>query len=273
MRAMILAAGRGERMRPLTDHTPKPLLPVGGKPLIVWHLERLAAAGIRDIVINHAWLGEQLPAQLGDGSRFGVSIQYSPEVMGGLETAGGIAQALPLLGDEPFVVINGDIWCDWNPAEAVGQRDAMDRAQADAWLLLVDNPDHHPTGDFYLTHDGYAYAPPPSDGNVGALGVPDDHAPAQAASDPNANAQGAGLVRPFRLTFSGIGVYRPELFATIAAGTREPLAPLLRHAMARRAVLASPHRGLWTDVGTPQRLDALDARLRAARTEVATRFV
>src|SRR5690606_17184445 len=108
----------GERMRPLTDHTPKPLLPAGGKPLIAWHLERLAAAGIREIVINHAWLGEQLPAQLGDGSRFGVQIAYSPESPAALETAGGIAQALPLLGADPFLVINGDIWCDWDPSAA-----------------------------------------------------------------------------------------------------------------------------------------------------------
>src|SRR5690606_19671117 len=137
MRAMILAAGRGERMRPLTDHTPKPLLPVGGKPLIVWHLERLAAAGIRDVVINHAWLGEQLPAQLGDGSRYGVRITYSPENPTALETAGGIAHALPLLGQDPFLVINGDIWCDWDPAEAKAKQQDLQNARADAWLLLV----------------------------------------------------------------------------------------------------------------------------------------
>lgn len=243
MRAMILAAGRGERMRPLTDHTPKPLLPVGGKPLIVWHLERLAAAGLRDIVINYAWLGEQLPEQLGDGSRYGVRIQYSPEASGGLETAGGIVQALPLLGQAPFLVINGDIWCDWEPADAFGHRDAMDRARADAWLLLVDNPAHHPEGDFHLARDG-------------VLGAPDNDTPPEQAL--------ARLSHSPRLTFAGVGVYRPELFAGIPTGAREPLAPLLRGAMARRAVLGSRHTGRWTDVGTPQRLEALDVQLRQA---------
>ncbi|HYG45125.1 MAG TPA: nucleotidyltransferase family protein [Bordetella sp.] len=226
MHAMILAAGRGERMRPLTDHTPKPLLPAGGKPLIVWHIERLAAAGIRDIVVNHAWLGEQLPAALGDGSRYGVRIAYSAEPTA-LETAGGIAQALPLLGTQPFLVINGDIWCDWDPGHAATQADSLDAAQADAWLLLVDNPEHHPQGDFSLSPDG----------RVG---------------------EGAG-----RLTFAGIGLYRPTLFHGLAARTAAPLAPLLRQAMARDAVLGTHHHGAWTDVGTPQRLAALDARLAA----------
>ncbi|MVW70168.1 MULTISPECIES: N-acetylmuramate alpha-1-phosphate uridylyltransferase MurU [unclassified Bordetella] len=243
MRAMILAAGRGERMRPLTDHTPKPLLPVAGKPLIVWHLERLAAAGFRNIVINHAWLGEQLPAQLGDGSRFGVSIQYSPEPAGGLETAGGIAQALPLLGKEAFLVVNGDIWCDWDPAHALAQREAMDRSHADAWLLLVDNPEHHPQGDFYLAPNGWVQA---------------EQASADVAGLPDAKS------RLPRLTFAGIGVYRPGLFTAIPAGARERLAPILRAAMARPGVLGSHHVGGWTDVGTPERLDVLDARLRAA---------
>jgi len=228
MRAMILAAGRGERMRPLTDHTPKPLLPAGGKPLIVWHIERLAAAGIRDIVINHAWLGEQLPAALGDGSRYGVRIAYSAESTA-LETAGGIAQALPLLGPQPFLAINGDIWCDWNPAQASALAGALETARADAWLLLVDNPEHHPQGDFTLSGDG----------RVGT--------------------EAAG-----RLTFAGIGLYRPALFGGLAAGTPAPLAPLLRQAMARGAVLGAHHAGAWTDVGTPQRLAALDARLAAA---------
>ncbi|MCD0503219.1 N-acetylmuramate alpha-1-phosphate uridylyltransferase MurU [Bordetella petrii] len=225
MRAMILAAGRGERMRPLTDHTPKPLLPAGGKPLIAWHLERLAAAGIRDVVINHAWLGEQLPAALGNGARYGLRIAYSPEPTA-LETAGGIAQALPLLGPRPFLVINGDIWCDWNPAQANGLAGALDSAQADAWLLLVNNPEHHPAGDFALS----------ADQRVSPEGAP-------------------------RLTFAGIGLYRPSLFAGLAAGTPAPLAPLLRQAMAGGKVLGAHHQGAWTDVGTPQRLAALDARL------------
>lgn len=228
MRAMILAAGRGERMRPLTDHTPKPLLPAGGKPLIVWHLERLAAAGIRDVVINHAWLGEQLPSQLGDGSRYGVRISYSAEATA-LETAGGIAQALPLLGTQPFLVINGDIWCDWASTQAHALAGELDAAQADAWLLLVDNPDHHPQGDFTLA----------ADGRVGTDG-------------------------PQRLTFAGIGLYRPSLFEGLPRGTPAPLAPLLRLAMARGAVRGAHHPGHWTDVGTPQRLAALDARLAAA---------
>jgi len=225
MRAMILAAGRGERMRPLTDHTPKPLLPAGGKPLIVWHIERLAAAGIRDIVINHAWLGEQLPATLGDGSAFGVRIAYSAEASA-LETAGGIAQALPLLGAQPFLVVNGDIWCDWDPAQAAGAAARLDAERADAWLVLVDNPEHHPHGDFALDAAGRVHA------------------------------AGAG-----KLTFAGIGIYRHALFHGLPLATPAPLAPLLRQAMARGTVLGTHHRGLWTDVGTPQRLQALDARL------------
>jgi len=144
MKAFILAAGRGERMRPLTDHTPKPLLQAGGKPLIAWHLERLAAAGFREVVINHAHLGEQIEATLGDGSNWGLAIQYSPEPPGALETAGGIARALPLLGDEAFLVVNGDVHCDWDfrQARRLGDRQAH--------LVMVDNPAHHSAGDFGL---------------------------------------------------------------------------------------------------------------------------
>ena len=225
MKAMILAAGRGERMRPLTDHTPKPLLAVGGKPLIAWHLERLARAGLDEVVINHAWLGERIVQALGDGSRWGTRIHYSAEGQA-LETAGGIVQALPLLGTEPFLVINGDIWCDWDPALAQAALRDMDQAQAGAWLLLADNPPQHPEGDFALLPDG------------------------RAASDGDA-----------RLTFAGIGVYRPELFTGLVPGQAAALAPLLRQAMARGAVLASRHAGHWVDVGTPQRLQALDAEL------------
>ncbi|OXC88245.1 mannose-1-phosphate guanylyltransferase [Achromobacter sp. KAs 3-5] len=180
MRAMILAAGRGERMRPLTDRLPKPMLPVGGKPLIVWHLARLAAAGIRDIVINHAWLGHEIERALGDGAAYGVRISYSAEATA-LETAGGIAQALPLLGDDPFLVVNGDIWCDWNPADAHHAAGLV--TQGGAWLLLVDNPAHHPAGDFVLT----------AEGRVLAQGEP-------------------------RLTFAGVGVYHPSLFADVPRG-------------------------------------------------------
>jgi len=227
MRAMILAAGRGERMRPLTDRTPKPLLPAGGKPLAAWHIERLAAAGVRDLVVNHAWLGAQIEAALGNGSRWGVRIRYSPEAVA-LETAGGIARALPLLGDAPFLVVNGDVWCDWDPAGAQAVAARLDGRAASAWLLLVDNPAHHPGGDFVL-RGGKVF-------------------------------DGGGD----RLTFSGIGVYHPALFAGTAPDRPAPLAPLLRAAMARGAVLGERHAGAWTDVGTPQRLAELDARLSAS---------
>lgn len=226
MRAMILAAGRGERMRPLTDHLPKPLLAVGGKPLIVWHLERLAAAGFRDVVINHAWLGHEIERALGDGSAFGLRVRYSAEATA-LETAGGIAQALPLLGDTPFLVMNGDVWCDWNPALAPAL--AADVPDGGAWLLMVDNPVQHPNGDFRLSSDGGLHA----DGNP-------------------------------RLTYAGIGVYHPSLFADVQRGTAAPLAPLLRQAMGRDLARGAHHDGRWTDVGTPQRLADLDAELLAA---------
>lgn len=223
---MILAAGRGERMRPLTDHTPKPLLPVAGKPLIVWHLERLARAGFRDIVINHAHLGDQIEALLGDGAAWGLRIQYSAEPQGALETAGGIANALPLLGDAPFLVVNGDIFCDWDFTRA----SAIDIDMAH--LVLIDNPSHNPNGDFTLT-----------DGKVGTGGT---------ASCPT------------KLTFSGIGIYRPELFAGIERGRPAKLAPLLRSAIDAGQISGEHHTGRWVDVGTPERLAALDAELRDA---------
>lgn len=220
--AMILAAGRGERMRPLTDHTPKPLLEVGGKPLIVWHIERLAAAGMERLVINHAHLGEQLEERLADGARWGVQILYSAEGQGkALETGGGIYKALPLLGDRPFLVVNGDIWCDVDFASL--QLSANDLAQ----LVLVRNPPHNPAGDFYLD----------ADGRVRPQGEP-------------------------RLTFSGIGVYRPELFAACSAGAF-PLAPLLREAMADDRVGGHQHDGHWMDIGTPERLQQLNRELLA----------
>lgn len=236
MKAMILAAGRGERMRPLTDHTPKPLLPVAGKPLIVWHIERLAAAGFRELVINHAHLGAEIEQRLGNGSQFGVSIAYSPENEA-LETGGGIANALPLLGDAPFLVVNGDIFTDYDFS---GLRDRLgpevDRPTSDtdtvaaagrlAWLVLVDNPAHNGHGDFALQ------------GNA-------------------ITAQGEPM-----FTFSGIGVYRPTLFASIVRGNKARLAPLLRVAMASGKVAGEHYAGRWTDVGTPQRLAELDASLR-----------
>jgi MurNAc alpha-1-phosphate uridylyltransferase len=228
MKTMILAAGRGERMRPLTDFTPKPLLPVGGKPLIVWHLERLARAGLREVVINHAHLGAQIEDALGDGSRWGLAITYSPEPEGALETAGGIANAMPLLGrDEPFLVINGDIWCDWDVAQAA---DALSPGDL-AYLVLVPNPAQHPQGDFSL------------------------HGSEVGADVVTGGAQ--------NFTFSGIGVYRPQIFAGIRRGQPAKLAPLLRAAMAERRVSGELHRGRWTDVGTPQRLAELDAELRS----------
>ena len=229
MKAMVLAAGRGERMRPLTYQTPKPLLPVGGKPLIVWLLERMARAGLRDVVINHAHLGAQIEAALGDGSRWDLSIAYSPEPEGALETAGGIANALPLLGfEEPFLVVNGDIWCDWNLAQAPNVLGPGDLAH----LVLVPNPPHHPQGDFVLRGS-----------EVGADGTADGGARS--------------------CTFSGIGVYRPQVFAEIRRGEPAKLAPLLRAAMAQRRVSGELHGGRWVDVGTPQRLAELDAELRA----------
>jgi MurNAc alpha-1-phosphate uridylyltransferase len=245
MRAMILAAGRGERMRPLTDTTPKPLLPAGGKPLIAWHLERLEAAGITDIVINHAWLGDRLEAALGDGAAYGVRLRYSAEGTA-LETAGGIAQALPMLDEEPFLVVNGDIWCDWDPAQAASLARGIDGVSALAWLLLVDNPAHHPHGDFHLRPDG-ALVPGPQT--------------AVAGTEP---AAAAALAPPpgERLTFSGIGIYHPALFDGIARGTAARLGPLLAHAIARGAARGHRHTGYWIDVGTPERLAELDARLR-----------
>lgn len=214
-------------MRPLTDHTPKPLLEVGGKPLIVWHLERLAAAGFGEVVINHAHLGVQLVSALGDGAQFGLSIAYSPEPEGALETAGGIAQALPMLGAEPFLVINGDIFCDWDVARA--PRIAAALGGKLAHLVLVPNPAHHPQGDFALDN-----------GRVSAAGAP-------------------------RLTFSGTGIYQAELFSAIVPGSRAKLAPLLVEAMAADKVRGSCHDGRWIDVGTPERLAALDAELGALR--------
>ncbi len=217
--AMILAAGRGERMRPLTDHTPKPLLEVGGKPLIQYHIEALARAGIRELVINHAHLGEQILESLGDGRRFGVAIRYSPEPEGALETGGGICNAMPLLGEGPFLVVNGDIWIDCDFSQIHCPEGKL------AHLLLVPNPEHNPKGDFAL-HQGEI-------SNEG-----DD-----------------------RYTFSGIGMYRTELFADCPKGAF-PLAPLLREAADAGKVSGALYQGVWEDVGTPQRLQDLDSWLR-----------
>lgn len=215
MKAMILAAGRGERMRPLTDHTPKPLLKIAGKCLIEYHLEALRRAGIVDIVINHAWLGQQIEASLGDGQRYGVTIHYSREGTA-LETAGGIIRALPLLGSGPFMVVNGDIFTDFDFSQ-------LSIADTDlAHLVLVDNPEHHPGGDFVLDH-GRVY----SEGEAA------------------------------KLTFSGIAVYQAELFSGLADGV-QPLAPLLRQAMQAGRVSGQHYPGRWRDIGTPERLQELN---------------
>ena len=222
---MLLAAGRGERMRPLTDHTPKPLLQAGGKSLIVWHIENMARAGIRDLVINHAHLGNQIEAELGDGGQFGVRIRYSAENPV-LETAGGIANALALLGDAPFAVINSDIYCDYDFVQLPELAAALRASGDTAHLLLVNNPAHHPSGDFGLINGRVV-----------------NDAPA--------------------FTFSGIGIYQPGLFANIPRGTIAPLAPLLRAQIALGKVSGEHYRGRWLDVGTPQRLEKLDNELRS----------
>jgi len=218
MRAMILAAGRGERLRPLTDETPKPLIKVAGRSLIEYHLENLATAGIRQVIINTAWLAEKIHRQLGDGSAYGVSIQYSDEGLA-METAGGIINALPLLGDEPFLVINGDICCDFDFSSIEVLKDGIQ-----AHLVLVENPEHNQTGDFALDQ---------------------------------------GLIRnsaDTMYTFSGIGVYSPDFFAGQQAGI-SPLAPLIRSKCEKNIVSGQLHKGRWTDVGTIERLKALDIQL------------
>ena len=222
MKAMILAAGHGKRMRPLTDHTPKPLLNVGGKPLIQWHIENLKQAGFEDIVINIAWLGEQIPAALGDGSNYSVSLHYSDEQSeGALETAGGIIKALPLLGDEPFLVVNGDVWCNINYSN-VNPLKNDDLAH----LILVKNPSHNSSGDFSINQDN------------------------NRVRDAGENAS----------TFSGIGYYDPGLFKTLAYGKR-PLAPILREAMQAGRVSGELYDGDWRDIGTPERLQQLNQEL------------
>lgn len=225
---MILCAGRGERMRPLTDTIPKPLLPVGGRALVEWTIARLAQSGILELVINHAHLGARIESHLGDGARLGVSIRYSREAVA-LETAGGIANALPLLGETPFIVANGDLWCDYDFARlralSESGRFAPDTL---AHLVLVANPPHNARGDFGLAGD-------------------------RLVNDA-----------PSRFTFSGIGLYRPALFQSIARGSKAPLAPLLRAAADEGRATAERYDGRWEDVGTPERLAALDRELSAA---------
>lgn len=229
MKAMILAAGLGTRMRPLTDHLPKPLLEVGGKPLITWHIENLVRAGITDLVINHAWLGDKLEAALGDGRALGARIAWSPEGEP-LETAGGLIKALPLLGSEPFLVVNGDIWLRYDFAHL---RTGFAHTDKLAHLVLVGNPAHNPGGDFAL--DGRMFA-----------GV---ECTVRNEGEP-------------RFTFAGVSVLSPRLFAGLPEGKRA-LAPLLRAAITREQVTGEYFAGPWVDVGTPQRLAELDQQIRS----------
>ena len=228
MKAMILAAGRGKRMRPFSNALPKALLSAGDKPLIVWILENLAAAGFNEIIINQAHLGSLIESALGDGARFGVHLAYSPEKEA-LETAGGIANALPLLGDEPFLVVNADIFCELDFKLLPPKLRSMTESGYLAHLVLVENPEHHRQGDFGLTQ-----------GKV-------------------------TLASQNKLTYSGIGLYHPAFFSGVACGTKARLAPLLRTQIEAGKVGGEHYRGLWLDVGTPERLHALDTLLRAKR--------
>ncbi|OGA42194.1 MAG: mannose-1-phosphate guanylyltransferase [Betaproteobacteria bacterium RIFCSPLOWO2_12_FULL_68_19] len=220
MKAMILAAGRGERLRPLTENVPKALVSAGGKPLIAWHLERLAASGCREAVINVSHLGERIVERLGDGARYGLAIAYSRE-REPLETAGGIANALGLLGEQPFLLVNGDVYCEYDFL----QLQKMNLGESLAHLVLIPNPPHHPGGDFTLEA-----------GVVGNRPAP-------------------------RYTYSGIAVMSPALLAGVPAGEKAPLAPLLRAAAERRRITGELYAGVWQDVGTSERLAELEARL------------
>ena len=230
--ALIFAAGLGERVRPLTDHTPKPLLPVNGKPLIVWHLERLAAAGVHYVVINTSHLAEQFPDTLGDGSRWGLRIRYAYEGTTPLETGGGMLNALPLLGSAPFIAVNGDIWCDADfaalPLEPAGV----------AHLLLVDNPAQHPHGDFALDAQGIVHDEGDARLTFSGIGVYRHE-----------------LLKDWRAVIGDATGAEAEL-------PRFRLVPLLRTAMAAGTISGNHHGGRWADVGTPQRLAQLEAELR-----------
>jgi len=229
MKAMILAAGRGERMRPLTHRVPKALLEAGGRPLIAHLIERLARAGFTELVVNVSHLAGQIERELRDGTRYGARIVYSREEEP-LETGGGIAYALPLLGEAPFVVVNSDIYSDFDFARLASTAAGLANGALLAHLVLVDNPPYHPSGDFCLSHHQVA-------------------------------AEG-----PQRLTFSGIGVYAPALFAGVARGAKRQLVELLGPAMAQGRVTGEHHRGQWMDVGTPQRLAELERFLAAGRS-------
>ena len=220
MKAMILSAGRGERMRPLTDKTPKPLLSVAGKRLIEYHIESLANAGVTELVINHAWLGKQFAAALGNGQAYGLVIEYSDEGDVALETAGGIIKALPLLGTEPFILVNADVWTDYD-FSVLNKRSLDDNELLH--LVLVPNPEHHPIGDFDID-------------------------------------QNNRLIDRPAYTYSGIGIYSPQIFTKLKAGVR-PLAPIIRDVINRGQATAEVYRGKWMDIGTPQRLHELEQYL------------
>ena len=213
---MILAAGRGERMRPLTDRHPKPLLKVDGKALIEWHIEALKEAGIKDILINTSWLGDQIPEYLGDGAYWGVNLTFSHEPKA-LETAGGIRKALEFFDGEPFIVVNGDVWTDFSYQGLLKQPSKL------AHIVMVPNPDHNPEGDFHLRDDGLVIAEGDS-----------------------------------KYTFSGVGVYRPEVFEDLPGDEAYPLAPVLKELMVEAEVTGELFNGRWHDIGTPERLEALN---------------
>jgi MurNAc alpha-1-phosphate uridylyltransferase len=225
----LLAAGRGERMRPLTDELPKPLLTIKNKSLLAWHLEALSDAGVQDVVINHAWLGKQIEEALGNGSQFGLNISYSPETRA-LETAGGIRKALSLLKpNDYFLVINGDVFSPNLPIQQLLGRVSELRSMPSrplAHLLMVPNPVQHPEGDFYIKGS-------------------------QVANEPQDGAE--------KLTFSGIGLYHQDLFKDLELDVPTKLAPILREAMAKNKVSGEKYTGPWHDVGTPQRLQELNA--------------
>jgi N-acetyl-alpha-D-muramate 1-phosphate uridylyltransferase len=230
MQAMILSAGRGERLRPLTDQCPKPLVPVHGRPLIEWHLLRLSAQGFQQVVVNTAHLGQMIEQELGDGSRFGLCIRYSREPEGALETAGGIATAQPWADlDTPFLVINGDVLCDWpfQTAETLAHVFTNADQPTDALLIVVKNPQHHPEGDFVLNED---------------------------------QRLGRKLAGATALTYSGIGLFHPRLFSSLAHGQRQALGPMLQTAAEEGRLQGRLHNGLWVDVGTPERLQWINSQ-------------
>lgn len=265
MRAMILAAGYGKRLRPLTDTLPKPMVPVNGKPLIQYHVENLAAAGIRELVINTAWLGEQIESHLGDGSAFGVSIRWSREEQP-LETGGALFKALPLLGEQPFVLVNGDIWSDYAFAHLASVELGANR---DAHLVLVPNPDHHPAGDYCLSSKSDN-----ARANNGMVNTERLASRGDVPCDEGGDAPGDESTHSGKTyTFSGISLLSPALIRTFVqdgldgeAGNQSqadlifPLRDALHFAMARGRVSAEVFEAYWCDVGTPQRLAELEQR-------------